>query len=127
MGESTKYYIEVIAEAHFVPEQSTLIEKKFYFAYDIQIINKGSMPAKLLSRHWFIVDGSGQAEEVQGVGVVGEQPYLQPGESFEYTSYSIINTPVGSMYGTYEMLADDGTLFMAEIKPFRLAVPGALH
>lgn len=121
------HLIEVYVVAYFMPEQSTLIEKKFCFSYDVRIVNVGSIAAKLLSRHWFIVDGSGQIEEVQGIGVVGEQPYLQPGTGFDYTSYVVIPTPVGSMYGTYEMIADDGTLFMAEIKPFRLAIPGILH
>ncbi len=127
MSLPKSYCIEVSVVAHFVPEQSSIIEKKFYFAYDVKIVNAGTVSAKLLSRHWFIVEGSGKIEEVQGIGVVGEQPYLAPGESFEYTSYAVIPTPVGSMYGTYEMIADDGTLFMAEIKPFRLAVPGVLH
>lgn len=127
MSRPTDYQIEVVVIAHFMPEQSQPMDKKFYFAYDVKICNSGSVAAKLLSRHWFIVDGAGKMQEVQGLGVVGEQPYLKPGESFTYTSNVLIPTPVGSMYGNYEMLADDGTLFMAEIKAFTLAVPGVLH
>src|SRR3989338_9696785 len=123
MNTPLSYQIEVKVVAHFMPEQSIPVEKKFYFAYEVHISNIGVVEAKLVSRHWFIVDGGGKMQEVQGLGVVGEQPYLKPGESFTYTSNVLIPTPVGSMYGNYEMLADNGMLFMAEIKPFTLAMP----
>lgn len=121
------YQIEVKVVSHFVPEQSSVVESKYYFAYRIEIVNTGTIAAKLLSRHWFIVDGGGTMREVQGLGVVGEQPYLMPGDKFQYTSNVIIPTSVGSMHGAYEMLADDGTPFLAPIEAFRLAVPGAFH
>ena len=124
---SKSHQIEVSVSTYYIAEHSSQIENKYYFTYHIEIINTGDIAAKLLSRHWFIVDGTGLVKEVQGLGVVGEQPYLEPGGRFQYTSNVTIPTPVGSMYGAYEMLADDGTPFLAEIKAFRLAVPGAFH
>ena len=90
-------------------------------------MNQGSVPAKLLTRHWIISDAEGRTQEVRGEGVIGEQPHLQPGEGFRYTSGTILDTPVGVMHGTYQMLADDGERFDAEISPFRLANPRLLH
>jgi ApaG protein len=97
------------------------------FAYVITIRNDGTIPAKLLSRHWIIMDANGEFEEVQGEGVVGEKPYLRPGEGFQYTSGAVLKTSVGSMRGSYQMLADDGVEFEASIPAFTLAVPRTLH
>jgi ApaG protein len=97
------------------------------FAYTIVIINMGTVPAQLISRHWIIADGSGGVQEVRGLGVVGEQPLLKPGDSFEYTSGTAISTPVGSMKGSYQMVAEDGLRFDAPIPEFILSVPRVLH
>ena len=97
------------------------------FAYTIQIRNRGTVPARLLGRHWVITDANGKVEEVVGEGVVGEQPYLEPGEAFEYTSGAILETDLGTMRGSYDMLADDGTRFAAPIPAFTLTVPRTLH
>ena len=99
----------------------------FLFAYTVTITNAGLVPAKLLTRHWVITDGNERVQEVRGVGVVGEQPHLSPGMSFEYTSGTVLETPIGTMQGSYQMLADDGTKFDAEIAPFLLTVPRQLH
>jgi ApaG protein len=109
-------------EAHSNPD-----EHHFVFAYTVTIHNTGEHAAQLVSRHWIITDGNNQVEEVQGDGVVGEQPVLKPGESFEYTSGCPLPTPVGSMRGTYQCVADDGTRFEADIPEFVLSMPRALH
>jgi len=105
-----------------VPEQN-----RYVFAYTVTITNAGSMPAKLLTRHWVITDANSQTREVRGEGVVGEQPWLRPGEHFEYTSGAVLETPLGTMRGSYQMLADDGTAFDAMIDPFTLSIPRTLH
>jgi ApaG protein len=97
------------------------------FAYTITITNAGSTAAQLVSRHWFITDGEHHVQEVQGQGVVGQQPLLQPGESFEYTSGATLPTPVGTMHGSYRMVASDGAAFEAPIRSFTLSVPRVLH
>ena len=113
------YYLEVSSD----PDHDS-----YNFAYDIKLAHtSGIMGAKLLYRHWFIMDGHGQVKEVRGAGVVGEQPYLGPGDTFEYTSYVTINTPIGNMFGTYEMIADNGQPFMIEIKAFQLIKHDAVH
>jgi ApaG protein len=119
--------IRVDVQAQFVPEQSNPGERRFVFAYTITIRNEGTVPARLLSRHWYITDADGKVREVVGDGVVGEQPHLDPGEGFRYSSGAILETPVGSMHGRYLMVADDGEHFDAPIAPFTLAVPGLLH
>ena len=127
MAEITKYHVAVTAVATFVPEQSDEQENRYVFAYTITITNTGAVAAQLLRRHWIITDASNQIQEVSGLGVVGEQPYLRPGESFQYSSGSSINTPVGTMRGTYQMVAEDGIKFDAEIPEFVLSVPRVLH
>ncbi len=97
------------------------------FAYTITITNEGSIPAKLLQRHWLITDSNGKVQEVRGEGVIGEQPYLKPGEMFRYTSGAVLETPVGTMQGKYTMLSDDGDNFNAQIPPFTLSIPRTLH
>lgn len=122
-----RYRIEVSVHSDYLPEQSQPGDQRFVFAYTVTIHNKGRAPARLLNRHWVIADANGKVQEVRGEGVVGEQPHLDPGESYRYTSGTVLETPVGSMHGSYEMLADDGTRFDADIHPFSLATPTSLH
>jgi len=119
--------IRIDVETSFLEEQSDPKEQRYVFAYTITIRNEGEAPAKLLTRHWVITDANGKVQEVRGDGVVGEQPYLKPGQGFRYSSGAIIETPVGSMQGSYTMIDDDGEHFDAPIPPFRLAMPGVLH
>lgn len=121
------HHIRVDVETSFLEEQSNPREHRFVFAYTITIRNEGQQPAKLLTRHWIITDANGKVKEVRGDGVVGEQPYLRPGQGFRYSSGAVLETPVGAMQGSYEMVADDGERFEAPIRPFRLAMPGILH
>ena len=119
--------IEVWVQTRFLPEQSTPEDARFVFAYTIRIHNSGAVPARLISRHWLITDDNGKVQEVRGEGVVGEQPWLRPGDDFEYTSGAVLETALGTMEGSYQMLADDGTHFDATIAPFTLSVPRTLH
>ncbi len=125
--DKQRYNIQVEVETRYMAEQSDPNQNRHVFAYTITIVNQGSVPARLLTRHWVITDAEGKVQEVRGEGVVGEQPYLKPGDGFRYTSGTILETPVGSMQGSYQMVADDGTEFDAEIPAFNLAVPNALH
>ena len=128
VAEAQKEYdTRVKIETQYILEQSAPEQNRYVFSYTITISNHGSIPAKLLSRHWIITDANGQVEEVKGEGVVGEQPHLKPGEGFRYTSGTVIKTPVGSMQGTYHMIADDGSKFDATIPAFSLSIPNALH
>jgi ApaG protein len=127
MAETKKYEIAVKVQTTYLPEQSDEALDRYVFAYTIVIINMGTVPAQLISRHWIIADGSGGVQEVRGLGVVGEQPLLKPGDSFEYTSGTAISTPVGSMKGSYQMVAEDGLRFDAPIPEFILSVPRVLH
>jgi ApaG protein len=119
--------IRVDVSTSYVEDQSSPGESRYVFSYTITIRNEGSQPARLVARHWLITDANGKVQEVVGEGVVGEQPHLQPGQGFRYSSGAILETPVGSMQGRYRMLADDGEQFDAPIAPFRLAMPGVLH
>jgi len=119
--------IRVDVATSYVEEQSSPNESRYVFAYTITIRNEGPIAAKLLTRHWIITDANGKVQEVQGEGVVGEQPYLKPGQGFRYSSGAILETPVGVMQGSYQMVADGGDLFDAPIAPFTLAMPGMLH
>lgn len=121
------YDIKIHTEAFYLADQSAPEENRYVFGYTITISNSGAVPAKLLTRHWIITDATGKVEEVHGDGVVGEQPYLRPGESFRYTSGAVLHTPMGSMEGHYSMIGDDGRRFKAPIAPFVLCVPGSLH
>ena len=127
MGSERSHDIRVDVVTSYVEEQSNPGDGRFVFSYTITIRNEGDVPAKLLTRHWIITDANGKVQEVNGEGVVGEQPYLQPGEGFRYSSGAILETPVGAMQGSYRMVADDGQHFDAPIAPFRLAMPGLLH
>ena len=122
-----RYQVDVSVTTRFLAEQSQPEHDRFAFAYSITGRNNGSLPARLLSRHWIITDGDGHVEEVRGEGVVGQQPLIDAGKSHSYSSGTVMTTKVGTMQGTYQMLAEDGKRFDAVIKPFRLAVPGALH
>ncbi|WHS61019.1 Co2+/Mg2+ efflux protein ApaG [Pseudomonas sp. G2-4] len=122
-----RYQVDVSVTTRFLAEQSQPEHNRFAFAYNITVRNNGSLPARLLSRHWVITDGDGHVEEVRGEGVVGQQPLIDVGKSHSYSSGTVMTTKVGTMQGTYQMLAEDGKRFDAIIKPFRLAVPGALH
>ena len=126
-GVANKYDITVSAQASYVPEQSNADEERYVFAYTITITNTGSVAARLVSRHWIITDSDDKVQEVRGAGVVGEQPLLQPQESFEYTSGAAIATPVGTMRGSYQMVAEDGNRFDAPIPEFMLSMPRVLH
>ena len=122
-----KYEITVTARSAFIPEQSDTPRERYVFAYTITITNTGDVPAQLVSRHWIITDANNQVQEVRGLGVIGEQPRLRPNESFEYTSGTAIGTPVGTMRGSYQMVAEDGTHFDAPIPEFTLSMPRVLH
>ncbi|MCU7834172.1 MAG: Co2+/Mg2+ efflux protein ApaG [gamma proteobacterium symbiont of Taylorina sp.] len=122
-----QYNISINVAVQYIKEQSSPAEHRYVFSYTINILNKGSAAVQLISRHWIITDAEGKAEEVKGIGVVGEQPLLNPGEDYTYTSGTIIRTPVGSMQGSYQMKASDGQMFDAEIEPFTLSLPGFLH
>ena len=124
---SDKYNISVEVETTYLEHQSEPGDHRYVFAYTITIRNEGAVSAKLLTRHWIITDSNGQVQEVKGEGVVGEQPYLRPGQGFRYSSAASLETPVGSMQGSYQMIADDGAHFDAPIPAFRLAIPGMLH
>ena len=121
------YQVEVGAEVAFVAAQSDPEKDQYVFAYTMTIHNAGQIEVTLLGRHWIITDANGQVQEVRGEGVVGEKPSLKPGETYRYTSGSMLQTPVGSMRGSYQMVAEDGPEFDAEIAAFPLALPGALH
>ncbi|MDO9161412.1 MAG: Co2+/Mg2+ efflux protein ApaG [Methylococcaceae bacterium] len=125
MNEKNKILVE--ATPQFIPEQSAPDEDRYVFAYTITITNTGELPAKLLARHWLITDANGKTQEVRGDGVVGEHPYLKPGESFRYTSGAVIQTPVGTMQGSYTMRSDDGDDFDTSIPRFTLSIPRTLH
>ncbi|MCU9949541.1 Co2+/Mg2+ efflux protein ApaG [Pseudomonas solani] len=123
----SRYLVAVSVTTRFLPEQSQPEQNRFAFSYTVTIRNDGELPAKLVSRHWVITDGDGHVQEVRGAGVVGQQPLIEPGASHVYSSGTVMATRVGTMQGSYQMVAEDGKRFDAEIAPFRLAVPGALH
>jgi len=121
------YAIDIDVDTRYLDDQSAPEEGRFVFAYTIHIRNNGKVPARLLGRHWIITDANGKTEEVRGEGVVGEQPWLRPGEDYRYTSGAVLETSLGTMRGSYDMLADDGTRFDAPIPSFTLSMPRTLH
>ena len=127
MADEKQYAIEVAAATQYLAEQSDEAAGRFVFAYTITLRNTGSVAAQLISRHWIITDAQGLVQEVRGLGVVGAQPLLAPGQGFEYTSGTAIATAVGTMKGAYQMVAADGTRFEAPIPDFTLSVPRVLH
>ncbi len=127
MTESKKYEIDVTIRTAYLPDQSNEKMDRHVFAYTITIANMGTVATQLISRHWIITNGDGSVQEVRGLGVVGEQPLLKPGDSFEYTSGTVISASVGSMKGSYQMAAEDGFHFDVAIPEFILSVPRVLH
>ena len=125
--DASRYRIDVAVQSLYIDEQSEPEADRYVFAYTVTIKNSGTVAAQLKTRHWIITDAHGRVQEVRGDGVVGEQPHLAPGQDFQYTSASLIATPVGTMHGSYQMVADDGVRFDAEIPVFRLAMPNTLH
>lgn len=127
MSERDRYRITVTPKVAYLPEQSDESAGRYVFSYTITITNTGGIAAQLISRNWIITDANRSSQEVRGLGVVGEQPLIKPGDSFEYTSGTAISTPVGTMRGTYQMVAEDGHQFDAEIPEFILSMPRVLH
>ncbi len=127
MAQEKLYAVDVSAAMQYLADQSDETAGRFVFAYTIRLRNTGSVSAQLISRHWIITDSQGLVQEVRGLGVVGAQPLIEPGQSFEYTSGAAIATAVGTMKGSYQMLAADGTRFEAPIPEFTLSVPRVLH
>ena len=123
----SRYQVDVSVTTRFLPEQSQPEQNRFAFSYNVSIHNNGDLAAKLLSRHWLITNGDGHVQEVRGSGVIGQQPLIEPGDTHTYSSGTVMSTRVGTMQGSYQMLAADGKKFDAIIAPFRLAVPGSLH
>lgn len=127
MQTDEMHKIQVDVATDFIDAQSEPGRDRYVFSYTITISNEGQEPARLMTRHWLITDANGKVQEVRGDGVVGEQPHIEPGEQFRYSSGAVLNTPVGAMQGSYQMVADSGERFDASIAPFTLAVPGLLH
>ena len=127
MADNGKYSIAIAVKTAYLADSSDPSRNQYVFAYTITIANTGELAAQLISRHWIITDAQGRVQEVRGLGVVGAQPLLQPGESFEYTSGTSLQTAVGTMRGTYQMVAEDGHAFNADIPSFTLSVPRILH
>lgn len=127
MDKKLEYKIEVGVKTAYLEAQSNPAGQRYVFAYTINMENVGDVAAKLLSRHWLITHGDGKVEEVFGEGVVGQNPYLKPGQAYRYTSGAVLTTPVGSMQGSYQMIADDGARFETEVPLFLLSAPGSLN
>ena len=127
MTTDKRYEFEVIVEAAFVMDQTEGDQHRYVFSYTVKITNIGSVPAQLISRHWVITDATNEVQEVRGLGVVGEQPLLKPGEQFQYTSGAVLNTPDGHMQGAYQVTAEDGTQFEVPIPRFVLSMPRVIH
>ncbi len=127
MSLTEKHHIQIQVKTAFIPEQSAPDQNHYVFAYTITVINRGTVPATLLRRHWVITDANNHVQEVRGDGVVGQQPHLAPGQAFRYTSGAILETPVGCMEGSYSMVADDGVNFEAPIPAFNLSRPHTLN
>jgi len=127
MAEAKNYEIEISVQTQYVTEESDVSAGRFVFAYSINIRNTGTVSAQLISRHWIITDAEGDVQEVRGLGVIGHQPLLAPGQSFEYSSGCVLATPVGTMKGSYQMTAEDGKQFDAPIGEFVLSTPRTLH
>jgi ApaG protein len=125
--DPVRHRIRIEVETAYLDEQSDPKERRYVFSYTITIRNEGAVSARLMTRHWVITDANGKVQEVRGDGVVGEQPHLKPGQGFRYSSGAVLETPVGAMQGSYQMVTDDGLRFDAPIAAFRLAMPGILQ
>ncbi|GHE24736.1 Co2+/Mg2+ efflux protein ApaG [Vulcaniibacterium thermophilum] len=121
------YALDIAVATRYLEDQSEPEKNRYVFSYTIHIRNSGRVPARLLARRWVITDANGKVQEIEGEGVVGQQPRLRPGEDFEYTSGAVLETSLGTMQGSYAMLADDGTRFEAPIPAFTLSTPRTLH
>ncbi|MEM9621779.1 MAG: Co2+/Mg2+ efflux protein ApaG [Pseudomonadota bacterium] len=124
---STPHEVDIAVVTQYIAEQSEPDNERYVFAYTITISNKGVHTCQLLRRHWLITDAAGEVEEVRGEGVIGQQPLLNSGESFEYTSGAVLKTPVGAMHGSYQFTTEDGQLFDVEIPAFSLSLPNLVH
>lgn len=127
MEKNSTFKVQIVAQVKHLADQSDEADNRFVFSYTITLTNNGDSTVQLLSRHWIITDGNNQIQEVRGQGVVGEQPVIKPGQSFGYTSGTVLSTPVGTMTGSYQMVSEDGTKFEAPIPQFVLSVPRVLH
>jgi len=127
MPDSPDYQIDIRPMPQYIPEQSDPEVGRYIFTYTITIRNNGRLPAQLIARHWIITDGHNEVQEVRGLGVIGQQPLIKPGESYEYTSGCVLPTPIGSMRGSYQMVGEDGNRFDVDIPEFVLAAPHQLH
>lgn len=127
MSSAKQYECTVKVEVSFIAEQSDVEHNRYAFAYHITIINTGNVAAQLVSRHWIVTEANGEQQEIKGLGVVGAQPLIKPAEHYQYTSGTVINTPMGEMRGTYQMVAEDGMQFEAVIPTFLLSMPRVLH
>lgn len=127
MEKNSSFKVKIVAQVKHLADQSDEADNRFVFSYTITLTNNGDSTVQLLSRHWIITDGNNQIQEVRGQGVVGEQPVIKPGQSFGYTSGTVLSTPVGTMTGSYQMMSEDGTKFEAPIPQFVLSVPRVLH
>lgn len=127
MSRTHDNHIKVSVVAEYIPEQSNVREKRFVFSYHVTIANDGLKSAQLMSRHWIITDGNQRVQEVKGDGVIGEQPVIEPGETYRYSSGTVLETPYGNMHGTYQMVSEDGEKFNAAIPNFTLSPPHSLH
>lgn len=127
MSDTVTRGVRITVQPHYLPDQSNPTEGHYLFAYHVAIRNEGAQPVQLISRHWVITNSEGRVEEVRGTGVVGHQPRLEPGQTFEYTSGCPLDTPVGTMHGDFQMVLENGQAFDARITPFRLAIPGILN
>ncbi len=125
--EPRPHDIAVQVRTQYLAEQSVPLQGRYAFAYTVTITNRGTLPARLVARHWIITDAGDNTQEVRGLGVIGQHPHLAPGESFTYTSGTMLDTPTGLMHGSYQMVGDDGVEFDAPIPPFHLAAPNSLH
>jgi len=123
----TDHHLDIKIETTYLEGQSDPDSERYVFAYTVTMRNEGRISVKLMTRHWVITDSNGKVQEVRGEGVVGEQPHLKPGQGFRYSSGAVIETPVGTMHGSYQMRGDDGLEFDAPIPAFRLALPGVVH
>jgi len=127
MSSANRYECTIKVEVTYLADQSDVEHNRYAFAYHVTIINTGSIAAQLVSRHWIVTEANGETQEIKGLGVVGAQPLIKPAEHYEYTSGTVIDTPMGEMRGTYQMVAEDGTQFDAIIPTFLLSMPRVLH